>query len=81
MHILASDKTGANTMNALYSVLDLQSGKWNKMERLSKKKIDNSSYADGGATLWFDNFFYVPYLEPKGFTGTKYNVSYQQNSY
>jgi hypothetical protein len=81
LHILASDKTGTNTMNALYSVLDLQSGKWNKMERLSKKKIDNSAYADGGATLWFDNFFYTPYLEPKGFTGTKYNVTYQQNSY
>ncbi len=81
LHILASDKTGATNMSALYSVLDLPTGKWNKMERLSKKKIDNSAYADGAATLWFDNFFYVPYLEIKGLSGGKYNVSFQQNSY
>jgi hypothetical protein len=81
LRILASDKTGATNMNALYSVLDLKSGKWERMERLSKKKIDNSAYADGSAALWFDNFFYVPYLEPKGFTGNKFNVTYQQNSY
>jgi hypothetical protein len=81
LRILATDKTGATTMNALYAVLDLKNGKWDRMERLSKKKIDNSSYADGSAALWFDNFFYVPYLEPKGFTGNKFNVTYQQNSY
>ncbi|MFD2872814.1 hypothetical protein ACFS5N_10070 [Mucilaginibacter ximonensis] len=79
--VTAADISGMNNINALYGVLDLGSGQWDKMYRLSKKKIDGKAYPNGPAALWFNNSFYLPYMNPKGLTGSKFDVLMQQNTY
>jgi len=81
LHVIAIDKHGMNTMNTMYGALDIPTGKWDKMLWLSKKKIDNSDYADGPGTMWFNNSFIVPNISPKGISQSKFDVTLQQNGY
>ncbi|HTD99254.1 MAG TPA: hypothetical protein VK668_08190 [Mucilaginibacter sp.] len=81
LYIISNDKTGMTTLNGTYSVIDLATGQCDKMYHLSKKKISNSHAAAGSSVLWFKNSFVVPYLELKGFSGRKYDITLQQNSY
>ncbi|WP_345949580.1 hypothetical protein ABDD95_22300 [Mucilaginibacter sp. PAMB04274] len=80
LYIIANNKSGFVKLNALFGVLNLTSGKWERMEYLSKKKIDNSDYAEGYSALWFNNTCLIPYISPKGLMNNKYNISLQQNA-
>ena len=81
LHAIGNLKDGAFTIKAIHGTLDIDAGKWTKMELLSKKKIDNSDHASGNRTLWFDNSYIVPYMSMKGWSGVKFNVTLQQNLY
>jgi hypothetical protein len=81
LYVLSNDKTGMTAESATYSCIDLASGKCEKMYWLSKKKIGNADAAGGGSVLWFANSFVVPYLDLRGFSGGKYDITLQQNSY
>ena len=78
LFIVANHKTGMTSMNPAYCVIDLATGKCDKLTFLSKKKL---GMADSSAILWFDNSFVVPLVEVKGLSGGKYDVSLQQNNY
>jgi hypothetical protein len=81
LFVISNDKQGMTTMFATYGVLDLTSGKWDKMIWLSKKKISNSDFAGSSSVLWYSNGLIVPYLDIKSGIGTtKYNITLQQNS-
>jgi len=80
-YVVSNNKTGVTTLTALYGCLDLSTGKWDKMEELSKKKIGNGEYSAGGAILWFSDNYIVPYFAPKGLSQGKVDVVLQQNSY
>ncbi|RZK44046.1 MAG: hypothetical protein EOO61_04545 [Hymenobacter sp.] len=78
---IANDKRGMATLNGLYGVLDLNSGKWDKMEWLSKRKIGGFDYADAPDAFWFVDSFVLPYCGKKGIMGDKRDITLQQNSY
>jgi len=81
LYIVSNDKTGMTTLNGVFSTIDLATGQCEKMYRLSKKKISNSNCAASHSVLWFPNSFVVPYMDMKGFTGSRYDITLQQNSY
>jgi hypothetical protein len=65
----------------VFGILDLKTGNWEKMEMLSKKKVSNPAFAAGQSTLWFGNSYVVPYLDRKGLSQNKFDVTLQQNFY
>jgi len=79
LYVLANTKKGFTSILGVYGVLDIGTGKWDKMERLSKKNLDNGSYSAGQSILWFGNSFVVPYLSPKTFSA-KSDISLQLNN-
>jgi len=80
LYTITNDKQGMTTMYATYGVLDLNSGKWDKMVWLSKKHISNSDFAGSSCTLWYPNALIVPYIDVRNGIGTtKYDVTLQQN--
>ncbi|HZX58325.1 MAG TPA: hypothetical protein VFE54_06355, partial [Mucilaginibacter sp.] len=81
LYILSNDKQGMTTLYATYSVIDLTTGKCDKMYWLSKKKISNSNCAASSSILWFADSYVVPYLDMRGFSGGKYDIILQQNNY
>ncbi|MBK0378383.1 hypothetical protein [Mucilaginibacter segetis] len=80
LYIVANNRSG-NTINGLYAVLDINTGKWEKMEILPKKHIDKTDYVEGLSILWFNNNFVIPYFSLKGLMRSKLNISLQQNTY
>jgi len=80
-YVIGNEKTGINTVTGIYGCLDLASGKWEKMQALSKKHISSFGFANGYATMWFGNSFAVSYFSTKGFNNTSFNVALQQNEY
>lgn len=81
LYVISNDKTGMTTINGTYSVFDLTTGQCDKMVLLSKKGIGNAHAAASASVLWFKNSFVVSYLDLKGFSGKKYDITLQQNSY
>ena len=81
LYVVGNNKSGMTTLNGVYGSLDVTTGKWDKMDLLSKKKIDNSDYANGDAILWFADTYVVPYFSPKGLMQNKYDITLQQNNY
>ncbi|MDB5149523.1 MAG: hypothetical protein JWQ57_3543 [Mucilaginibacter sp.] len=65
----------------LFGVLDINTGKWDKMNYLSKKQMSRSHFVEGPAVLWYGDSFIIPYVYPGGFMQNKENVTLQQNSY
>ncbi|MFB9843663.1 hypothetical protein [Mucilaginibacter ginsenosidivorans] len=81
LYIISNDKRGMTTLNGTYSMINFATGKCEKMYWLSKKKIGNSHPAASHAVLWFANSFVVPYMDMKGITGSRYDITLQQNAY
>jgi hypothetical protein len=81
LYVIANDKNGPSRLNGLYGILNLDNGKWEKMEWLSKKKIGNTDFSDGNHVLWFADSFILPYCSKKGLMSDKLDVSLQQNEY
>jgi hypothetical protein len=79
LYVIANTKKGFTTNLGVYGVLDINTGKWDKMERLSKKHLDNGSHSAGASILWFGNNFIVPYYSPKTFS-SKSDLSLQLNA-
>lgn len=79
LYIVANKKRGSSSPFGVYGVFDITAGKWDKMERLSKKNLDSRSYSAGESILWFTNNFIVPYYSPKMFS-TKSDLSLQLNN-
>lgn len=80
-YCIGNEKSGLATENGIYGCLDLASGKWEKMQLLSKKHIGNSEYVNGNAVLWFGNSFAVPYVALKGLSQGEMDITLQQNGY
>lgn len=81
LYIVSNLKSGMLTINGIYGCLDLATGKWDKMELLSKKKIGNSDYMNGDGVLWFGSNYVVSYFDPAGWVRVKFNITLQQNEY
>ena len=81
LYIVANNKDGMVSLKSVYGAFDVTTGQWDKMDYLSKKKINNSAYSAGGAILWFGNSYIVPYMAPKGLMSIKYDVTLQQDIY
>lgn len=81
LYIVSNDKRGMTTLNGAICTIDLSTGQCERMDWLSKKKLGNSEMAASSSILWFGNSFVVPYLDMKGFSGSKYDITLQQNSY
>ena len=80
-YCISNEKSGLSTETGIYGCLDLATGKWEKMQALSKKHIGNPEYADGKAVLWFGNSFAVPYIALKGISQGNMDVTLQENAY
>jgi len=81
LYVISNDKSGMTTLNGTYSVFDLATGQCEKMYWLSKKKIGNSHAAGSSSVLWFKDGFVVPYLDLRGISGNRYDITLQQNAY
>ena len=81
LYILDNQKSGMRTNEGVYGCLDLNTGQWEKMEILSKKKLDTVDDVDGPAVLWFAGSFIVVYCRHEGFSVKKHTLTLQQNFY
>lgn len=81
LYVVANNKHGYRALNGMFGSIDLSTGKWEKLEELSKKKMDSYDYADATAILWFGHTFIVPYNSTKGFFQNKVDITLQQNTY
>jgi hypothetical protein len=81
LYVVANFKSSLITLKALYGKLDLKTGKWEKMQVLSKEKISNSDYAVGNSISWYPDSFMVPYAEQRGIMKNKMGILLQKNSY
>lgn len=79
LYVVGNFKSGMLTIKGIYGAMNLASGEWDKMEVLSKKKIANTSFAEGTSVLWYGDNYIVPYLDKKLFSFRSYNVDLQQN--
>jgi hypothetical protein len=80
-YCIGNEKSGLATENGIFGCLDLASGKWEKMQVLSKKHLDNGAYVNGNAVMWFANSFAVPYIALKGLSQGNMDITLQQNGY
>ncbi|MFD0750664.1 hypothetical protein ACFQZS_10950 [Mucilaginibacter calamicampi] len=81
LNILANTKNGIASNACAYAVLDLNTGKWAKMYKLSKKKIAALAYSKGSSVLWFGDRFVLPYFSLALYSATKNSVTLQTNLY
>lgn len=81
LYLVANAKKGLAANVCIYGALNLNTGKWEAMDYLSKKHIDNNNFSEGSSVLWYDNNYIVPYFDPKGLMDSKYNVTLQLNNY
>ncbi|RYE15353.1 MAG: hypothetical protein EOP51_26945 [Sphingobacteriales bacterium] len=81
LHVVANNKDGMVSYNTIYGALDLSTGKWKRMDILSKKKLKGTAFADGPDVLWYKKSFIVPFLEVGGFTGRKFDLSLLKSSF
>ena len=81
LYVLSNDKEGMATLYGTFATIDLATGACDKIYWLSKKKISNSDAAASSSVLWFPGSFVVPYLDLRGFSGRKYDITLQKNSY
>jgi len=80
LYIVCNDKTGATKIKAVYGILNLQSGQWEKLDWLSKKDLDGSDVALSSSTMWFKNSFILPYSDLKILLNSKEDIKLQQNA-
>lgn len=73
LYVVGNNKQGVNSKEPTYGVLDAATGKWDKMENLSRKGVRDSPYFDGKTILWYGDRFIIPYLSPE--------VTLQLNNY
>lgn len=79
LYIVADE--GNACKKQVFCILDVNSGQWDKMEYLSKKKISNSDYAHPDV-LWFGDSYIVPYISTRLFSVSNFDVdALQLNSF
>lgn len=81
LYVLLNNKDGMTKLNTIYGKLDLSTGQWLKLEKLSKDKVKGTTIFDGTSTLWFKDGFILPYLRKAGLFSLKYDISLQSNAY
>jgi len=81
LNLLANTYNGVTSNACVYASLDLNTGKWIKMYKLSKKKINSFGFSRGESVLWFGDNYIVPYFVESGFKINRYNVTFQTNFY
>ncbi|MEO6150529.1 MAG: hypothetical protein ABIN95_10345 [Mucilaginibacter sp.] len=79
LRVIANNKDGLMSYNTIYGELDLTTGKWKRMDILSKKKLKGTAFADGPNVLWYKKNFIVPFLEPGGMLSIKFDLALQNN--
>jgi hypothetical protein len=80
LYIITNDKHGFTTLNALVSIYDLTTNKFESMTWIPKKKIGSSEIAASSSIMWFKDSFVLPYLDVHMMSG-KFEVSLQKNNY
>ncbi|WP_100342635.1 hypothetical protein [Mucilaginibacter auburnensis] len=81
LDVLANTKNGMASNACAYAALDLNTGKWVKMYKLSKKKIPAFAYSRGSSALWYADRFVVPYFSLVTYSYVKNNIDLQSNFY
>lgn len=81
LYIVSNQHKGLRSDISVFGSLNLNTGKWDKMEYLSKKHIDSSDFSDGSFVLWFADKYVVPYCSPKLLAPSKYDLTLQMNNY
>lgn len=72
--------TGNMKFYTLYGQLDLASGKWIKLQRIEKEKIDSSDYTND-RNLWYKDGFILIYMPFTNGLLSKVDLSLQLNAY
>lgn len=72
---------GMNSNVVLYGEIDMNNGQILKINHLEKSKIGNRAYVNGASVLWNSKGFIIPYFDPKGMTGTKYDIFVKEYVY
>lgn len=80
LHIISNDDKGPKSVNALYTVLNLSTGKWEKMQWIINKQASGYDYFNGLDIIWFKNSVIIPYNAIKGITGNKREISILQST-
>lgn len=79
LRIVTNTKKGMASLQGVYAVMDMRTGKWERMEHLSKKHISDKDFIDGSTVLWFGDNFIAPYFTPRGTFKAKHDVTLQLN--
>jgi len=80
LYVIGNDKTGGMSLKAVYGVLNLQSGQWEKLDWLSKKNLGGGDPVLSNSTMWFKNSFISPYANLKILADAKKDIDLQLNT-
>jgi|GEM_PF-4596966 len=81
LQFIANTFKGMNSNAALYGEMDMQTGKIDKLNMLTKNKIGSRAYVNGASVFWSDKGFIIPYFDPKGLAQAKYDIFMKEYSY
>ncbi|SDD74432.1 hypothetical protein [Pedobacter soli] len=81
LRILANQTDGFTAVATMYAEMDLESGKINKINMISKDDIKNSYYANTEYISWLNDSFVIPFVERRGIFSNKVDLQLLQLKY
>jgi hypothetical protein len=81
LRILANQTDGFTSVATMYAEMDMESGKINKMNMISKDDIKNSYYANTEYISWLNDSFVIPFVERMGIFSKKVDLQLLQLKY
>ena len=78
LYVIAN--TGNGTKSTYFGNIDLGTGNWSALKKLTRKDIKNYEYAERNV-LWFKSGFMIPYMAPHGMIIGKEVINLQLNTY
>lgn len=81
LRMLANQADGLTAVATLYAEMDLESGKINKINMISKDDIKNSYYANTEYISWLNDSFVIPFVERIGIFSKRVDIQLLQLKY
>jgi len=81
LRILANQQDGLLSVSTIYTEMDLNSGKINKMNFIPKNDIKSSYYANTEAVSWLNESFITPFVERAGSFSKRVDIQILQMKY
>lgn len=82
VRFIANADKGIAAVRSIYGEFNAETGQMLKLTVIPRgKKVSNDAFVNGKAIMWTDKSYTVSFCEPKGWTGSKEDVTVKQYAY